>query len=73
MVAVEHFTKHVELIPLRDKTAAETAAAFAQVLCMFGAPAEVVTDGGGEWQGEYNQLLTSCFVDHMVTSLGFRV
>jgi hypothetical protein len=68
MVAVEHFSKHVELIPLRDKTAAETAAAFAHVLCRFGAPAEVVTDGGGEFAGAFDQLLTSCFVDHRVTS-----
>ena len=68
MVAVEHFSKHIELIPLRDKTAAETAAAFAQVLCRFGAPAEVVTDGGGEFAGEFDQLLTSCFIDHRVTS-----
>jgi uncharacterized protein (DUF2267 family) len=68
MVAVEHFSKHVELIPLRDKTAAETAAAFTQVLCRFGAPAEVVSDGGGEWQAEFDQLLASCFVDHRVTS-----
>jgi site-specific DNA-cytosine methylase len=68
MVAVEHFSKHVELIPLRDKTASETAAAFAQVLCRFGAPAEVVTDGGGEFQGEFDVLLSSCFIDHRVTS-----
>lgn len=68
MVAVEHFSKHIELIPMRDKTAAEAAAAFSQVLCRFGAPAEVVTDGGGEWQGEFDQLLSSCFIDHRVTS-----
>jgi hypothetical protein len=68
MVAVEHFSKHVELVPLRDKTAAQMAAAFAQVLCRFGAPAEVVTDGGGEFAGEFDQLLTSCFIDHRVTS-----
>jgi hypothetical protein len=68
LIAVEHFSKHIELIPLRDKTAAETAAAAAQVLCRFGAPAEVVTDGGGEFEGEFDQLLASCFVDHRVTS-----
>jgi hypothetical protein len=68
LVAVEHFSKHIELIPLRDKTTAETAAAAAQVLCRFGAPAELVTDGGGEWEGEFDQLLTSCFIDHRVTS-----
>lgn len=68
LIAVEHFSKHVELIPLRDKTAAETAAAAAQILCRFGAPAEVVTDGGGEWEAQFDELLASCFVDHRVTS-----
>jgi hypothetical protein len=68
LIAVEHFSKHIELIPLRDKTAAETAAAATQVLCRFGAPAELVTDGGGEWEGEFDQLLTACFIDHRVTS-----
>jgi hypothetical protein len=68
LIAVEHFSRHIELIPLRDKTAAETAAAAAQVLCRFCAPAELVTDGGGEWEGEFDQLLSSCFIDHRVTS-----
>jgi hypothetical protein len=68
MIAVEHFSKHVELLPLADKTPEETAAAAAQILCRFGAPAEVVTDGGGEWGGKLHELLESCFVDHRVTS-----
>ena len=68
LIAVEHFSKHVELIPLRDKSAPETAAAAAEILCRFGAPAEVVTDGGGEWEGDFDRLLSSCFIDHRVTS-----
>lgn len=68
LIAVEHFSKHIELIPLKDKSAPETATAAAEVLCRFGAPAEVVTDGGGEWEGEFDRLLSSCFIDHRVTS-----
>ena len=68
MIAVEHFSKHIELLPLADKTPEETAAAAAQILCRFGAPAELVTDGGGEWGGKFHELLEFCFVDHRVTS-----
>ena len=68
LVAVEHFSKHIELLPLHAKTPQETAARAAEVFCRFGAPAEVVTDGGGEWEGEFEQLLSSCFIDHRVTS-----
>ena len=68
LIAVEHFSKHIELIPLRDKSAGETTAAATEVLCRFGAPAELVTDGGGEWGGAFTELLSSCFVDHRITS-----
>jgi hypothetical protein len=68
LIGVEHFSKHIELIPLRNKTAEETAAAAAEVFCRFAAPAEVVTDGGGEWEGAFEELLDSCFIDHRVTS-----
>ena len=67
-IAVEHFSKHVELVPLRDKTPAETAAAMTEVLCRFAAPAETVTDGGGEFEDAFDDLLRACFVDHRVTS-----
>ena len=68
LIAVEHFSKHIELIPLRSKTPEETAAAGAEIFCRFGAPAEVVTDGGGEWEGAFDELLASCFIDHRCTS-----
>ena len=68
MIAVKHFSKHIELLPLPDKTPEETAAAAAQILCRFGAPAELVTDGGGEWGRKFHELLEFCFVDHRVTS-----
>ena len=67
-VAVEHFSKHVELIAIPDKTAPCTAAAATEILCRFAAPAEIVTDRGGEWEGEFEELLSSSFIDQRLTS-----
>jgi hypothetical protein len=68
MVAIEHFSKAVELIPLVDKSAASTAAAFATIIGRYGAMAEVLTDQGAEWQAEFAQLLLDCMIDHRQTS-----
>ena len=68
MIAIEHFSKHIEVIPLLDKTADRVAAAFADVLARFGAPAEVLTDNGGEFAGEFAALLERCFIDPRHTS-----
>jgi hypothetical protein len=69
LVAVEHYSKHLELVPIPNKEPATTAAAFAAaVLGRYGSPAEVVTDRGGEWMKEFEQLLLDCMVDHRHTS-----
>jgi hypothetical protein len=69
MVCVEAYSKWVELIPLPDKEASRTAAAFRrEVICRYGAPAEVVTDGGGEFAGQFTELMEQCFVDKRTTS-----
>jgi hypothetical protein len=69
MVCVEYFSKHVEAIALPNKTSDATARAFlSHVLARFGACAEVVTDGGREFQGEFSTLLSECYIDHRVTS-----
>jgi len=69
MVCVEHFTKFVVLIPLRSKESAETARAFQErVLAYFGAPAEVLTDQGGEFMGAFDEMLTQSLIDHRTTS-----
>ena len=45
------------------------ASAFkARVLCRYGAMAEVVTDRGSEFEGEFAALLEQALVDHRVTS-----
>jgi len=69
MVIIEHYTKWIELVPIRGKSSATTAYAFQQnVLSRFGASAEVVTDGGTEFQGEFQDLLLMNFIDHRTTT-----
>ena len=68
MVAIEHFSKHIELVPMRDKTSRSTARAMLDIIARFGAPAEVLTDQGSEYQGAFEDLLAKCFIDHRTTS-----
>jgi hypothetical protein len=71
MLCIEHYSKHIELIPLPSKEAKHTASAFkSRVLCRYGAMAEVLTDGGREFEGEFGQLLSQALVDHRTTSPG---
>ena len=68
-VAVEYFSKQIEVVPIPDKTAQHTTAAFlSAVLARYGACAEVVTDQGSEFQGEFHALLQQAFIDHRTTS-----
>jgi hypothetical protein len=70
MVMIEHFTKWVELVPILKKLSFYTAAALNGVLTRFGAPAEVLTDQGEEFQGEFAALLQKLLIDHRTTVLG---
>ena len=68
MVCIEHFSKHLLLTPLPSKSPKHTASAFlAQVLGRFGSCAEVVTDGGSEFLGEFDALLRDALIDHRTT------
>jgi hypothetical protein len=69
MVAIEAFSKHAEIIPIQSKAPSEVAWHFKHhVLCRFGACAEVVTDQGNEFQGEFAELLATAFIEHRHTS-----
>ena len=68
-VAVEHFTKQIEGIPIPDRSADSTSYAFAHhILARYGAPAEVVLDNGPEWEGAFRQLLEDAMIDPRPTS-----
>ena len=69
LVMIEHFTKWVELVALRDKTAAGTAWALVEyILIRLGAPVEVVTDQGSEFRGDFQDVLTHIRIDYRLDS-----
>ena len=69
MVMVEYFSKHIEAVPIPNKLSTTTAKTFlSHVLARYGACAEVVSDGGTEFQGAFQELLEQCFIDHRTSS-----
>ena len=65
MICIEHFTKWVELIALPDKSSKSTAhALFTHVLSRFGAPRDIITDQGAEFEGAFTDLLVGHRVTH---------
>ena len=69
MVCIEHFSKWVELVPVPSKSSAGVARAFLEgVLSRYGALGEVITDQGGEFQGEFHTLLSKHEITHRIAS-----
>ena len=69
MVMIEGFSKWIEVCALPQKSARFTCAAFKEcVLSRYGAPAEVLTDQGTEFRGEFQALLDEGLIDHRRTS-----
>jgi transposase InsO family protein len=69
LVMIEHFSKWIELVALPDKFSEGAAYSFLDcVLNRFGAPAEVLTDQGREFLGEFQTLCEQAMIDHRTTS-----
>ena len=69
LVMIEHFSKWIELVALPEKASAGVALVFLdRVLSHFGAPAEVLTDQGSEFKGEFDGLCEQAMIDHRTTS-----
>jgi hypothetical protein len=69
LVMIEHFSKWIELVALLDKFSEGAAYSFLDcVLSHFGAPAEVLTDQGREFLGEFQTLCEQTMIDHRTTS-----
>jgi hypothetical protein len=69
LVMIEHFSKWIELVALPDKFSEGAAYSFLDcVLSRFGAPAEVLTDQGREFLGEFQTLCEQAMIDHRTTS-----
>jgi hypothetical protein len=57
MIAIEHYTKQVEAVPLPNKESATVAQAFlSHVLARYGSCAEVISDNGTEFEGAFHSL-----------------
>ena len=69
LVMIEDFSKWIELVALPNKFSEGAAYAFLdRVLSRFGAPAEVLTDQGNEFLGEFQTLLEQTYIAHRTTS-----
>jgi hypothetical protein len=68
MVVVEHLSRMLIALPIPNKTPESTTYAYKlHVLGKYGASAECLTDGGGEWQGCFDKMLKENFIDHRKT------
>ena len=68
LVIIEHFSKWCELAALPTKHAGKVAEVFLGILTRFGACAEVLTDNGKEFEGEFDALCQRLLLDHRTTS-----
>ena len=67
---IEAFTKYVMLFPTKDKSAESTTKCLMTIISLFGAPAEIVSDRGTEFEGSFEELLQKCHIDHRRSSSG---
>jgi transposase InsO family protein len=56
LVCVDSFTKYVEAVPIRDKSADSTARALQQIIARHSCPQEILIDQGPEWKGAFQTL-----------------
>lgn len=69
MVIQDYFSRFVTTVPLRSKSAAETAAALLRAwIVPFGAPESLLTDQGTEFLGEFALVLAKYRVSHRFTT-----
>ena len=69
LVCIEHFSKWAELIPLPSKSSANATRGLLEgVLSRYGAPGEIITDRGGEFQGEFDELCAKHEITHRLAS-----
>ena len=69
MVMIEHFRKCVQVVAMPTKESCESAKVFRRyVLCMHGTRAEVLTDQGTEFMGEFQEMPDEALIDHCRTS-----
>lgn len=70
VLAVDHFTKFVELDCLGDRNSFTVAQWFMeQIVARYGCPMVMRTDHGMEFQGEFRKLLGELRIEHHLSSV----
>jgi hypothetical protein len=66
LVMIEHFSKWLELVPLLDRNSEGVAYAFLDIMfSKFSVPAEVLTNQGTKFQGDFQDLSEKALKDHL--------
>ena len=69
ITAIDYMSKNIEAVAVPNKNSKTTAEFFYRdIICRHGTPVEVVTDQGGEFQGEFQIMLDKYGIDHRLTS-----
>ena len=72
LIVVDPFSKWIELFPLKTKESLEISLKFyLDVICRFGKPHTIRSDGGTEFMGIFDALLTNIGTSHAMTSPNF--
>ena len=67
LVAIDALTKKVAAEPLKDRLASTTAAGMKKVFQALGVPANVYSDDGSEFKGEFKELMDFWDIEKQVT------
>lgn len=71
LIAVDAFSKWMEICPLKTRTSDEVAKQFLyNVVCRYGAPVAVRSDKGSEFLGEFDKLLWTVGARHYEITTG---
>ena len=54
LTTTDYFTKYVEAVPIKDKSAESVAKAIYKVFCRRGSPVHIISDQGREFVNKVN-------------------
>ena len=66
-IAIDAFSKMLQVVPLENKTPAETVRALNIVIEKMHIPQYAYTDDGGEFKGGFDERLKYFFMQHLIT------
>jgi hypothetical protein len=75
LTVTDYFSKYVEAIPLKDKSAVSVAKCIYKVYCRHGAPVSLICDQGKEFINHVSnsQIITCSYVDLLELSNVYNI